>query len=316
MRQQPEYPLVTIMMPDPWGDFFSEKLNMLVSGYHFVSWSDVDDPDDISYALVVQPREDDLNAMRNLRGIIVIGAGADHVLCLSNLPDVPLARLPQSDLRQRMTEYILLYSLSIHRRQHVYLEQQKNKQWQMLIPQAVASERIVTILGAGYLGQHAAQALSAAGFQVKTWSREPKTIEGAACYYGDSQMTLALDNTDILVVLLPLTDKTEKIICRETLSDLPRGASIINVGRGGLVDDEALLEALDTGHINEAVLDVFTVEPLPDDHPYWHHPKVRVTPHCASAVMPDSIALILQDTLQKLDRGCDPEFLVNREKGY
>jgi len=312
----PKHPVIAIHMPEPWGAFFCEHLSKKLPDINFRSWDTSGCLDEISYVLAVQPAEGDLNKLPNLKAIIVIGAGADHVLCLKNLPDVPIARLPQPDMRQRMTEYILLHVLRIHRQQQQYDKQQDEKTWKMLFPQPTATERNIVILGAGYLGRHAAVALKNIGFQVSLWSRRSSDLEGIKSFHGGKQLQQALSKAEILISLLPLTPQTDKLLSTEALSCLPKGAAIINASRGGIVDDDALLRSLDTEHISAAVLDAFTIEPLPSDHPYWEHPNVTITPHCASAATPEAVAPILYETVAKFENNQSPDFLVSRTAGY
>ena len=125
-----------------------------------------------------------------------------------------------------------------------------------------------------------------------------------------------LSRAEILVLLLPLTAATENILSTETLALLPKGATLINPGRGALIDDAALLAALDSGQIGQATLDVFRTEPLPADHPYWHHPKVTVTPHIASATRPESAAEAIAENIRRSEAGETLLHLVDRSAGY
>jgi glyoxylate/hydroxypyruvate reductase A len=174
----------------------------------------------------------------------------------------------------------------------------------------------VTILGLGALGAACAKALAGLGFQVAGWSRSPKQIEGVTCHSGDQGLNDALANTDILVLLLPLTPATTDIINERTLAIMPPGSVIINPGRGALIDDAALLSALDTGHISHATLDVFRVEPLPENDPYWHHPKVTVTPHIASETRPETAAERIAENIRRGEAGEPFLNLVDRTRGY
>jgi len=174
----------------------------------------------------------------------------------------------------------------------------------------------VTVLGLGALGQACARMLVQLGFPVTGWSRRPKDIPGITCLSGDDGLEQALRAADILVLLLPLTDETENLLDTLTLALLPEGAMIVNPGRGPLIDDDALMTALDRGHVAHATLDVFRQEPLPRDHPFWAHPQVTVTPHIASETRPETAAQVIAENIRRGEAGEPFLHLVDRAKGY
>jgi glyoxylate/hydroxypyruvate reductase A len=176
----------------------------------------------------------------------------------------------------------------------------------------LARERPVTVLGMGALGSACAAALRALNFPVTGWSRTPKP----GCLHGPDGLRQALSTAQLLVLLLPKTPETENTLNAETLALLPRGAVILNPGRGALIDDEALLAALDSGHIGHATLDVFRVEPLPADHPYWTHPRVTVTPHIAADTRAFSAARVIAENIRRGEAGEPFLHLVDRARGY
>ena len=177
-------------------------------------------------------------------------------------------------------------------------------------------DKKVGFLGIGELGSDAAGKAAALGFDVAGWSRTEKKIDGITSFYGADGLVPFLNRTEILIILLPLTDSTKGIINKDTLAALPEGASIINCARGAHVVDEDLIAALDSGHINAATLDVFHVEPLPEDHPYWTHPKVTVTPHVASLTVPSSAADWMEENIKLIEAGKPPLNTVDVKKGY
>ncbi|KPQ23908.1 MULTISPECIES: 2-hydroxyacid dehydrogenase [unclassified Halomonas] len=221
-----------------------------------------------------------------LKGIINLGAGVDYLLKTPGLPtDVPIVKLRDAGMGELMADYVLYGVLHFYRSMDRYAQQQQSATWQ---PQAVVekSQWPVGILGLGSIGRYVANALNQAGFPVLGWSRSPKHIAGVQCYHGDDGLSELLGQVQTIVTILPDTSETQHILNAERLAQLPPGASVINPGRGSLIDEQALLEALGKGnqlsHIRGALLDVFEEEPLPGDHPLWQHPKVIITPHMAA----------------------------------
>jgi glyoxylate/hydroxypyruvate reductase A len=171
-------------------------------------------------------------------------------------------------------------------------------------------------MGLGVLGSACAEALVKLGFSVSGWSRRGKSLQGVRAFQGPDAFEPFLSGLDVLVMLLPATRHTHNILGREALAHLPRGAAVINAGRGELIDDEALLEALDAGRLTRAVLDVFREEPLPPTHPFWANPRVTVTPHIASVTNPRTAAPVLVENLRRLDNGEPVSPIVDRDHGY
>jgi glyoxylate/hydroxypyruvate reductase A len=168
----------------------------------------------------------------------------------------------------------------------------------------------------GELGQACGVALSRLNFRVSGWSRTPKDISGIRCLKGPEGIDEILKNSDILILLLPLTRYTENILDNASLAMMKKGAVVLNPGRGALIDDAALLSALNTGQISHATLDVFRNEPLPDDDPYWRHPNVTVTPHIASETRAESASEIIAENIIRFESGEELKFLVDRKAGY
>ena len=191
----------------------------------------------------------------------------------------------------------------------------KDAKWEPRTP-PLARERSVAVLGIGALGQAVAEALVGLGFDVTGWSRSEKQIEGVRCLHGDDGLAEALRRAEIAVLLMPDTPATRDVLNEETLAQMPKGAFIINPGRGPLIADDALLEALDSGQIAHATLDVFRVEPLPEDHPYWAHPRVTVTPHIAAATRNDTASEVVAENIRRSEAGEPLLHLVDRDRGY
>lgn len=255
----------------------------------------------------------DFTPFTRLKAVLSLWAGVEKIVGNETL-QVPLARMVDHGLTEGMTEWVTGHVL----RHHLGMDAQiiNPKQEWVFAPAPLARDRKVTILGLGALGEAAAHALTALNFQVSGWSRSPKQIADVTCHHGDAGLVEALSGAEIVVLLLPDTLATENTLNAETLALLAKGACIINPGRGPLIDDDALLAALDSGHIGHATLDVFRIEPLPADHPYWPHSKVTVTPHIASETRPTTAAQVICENIRRGEAGEPFLHLVDRSLGY
>lgn len=272
------------------------------------------DPQDVDYIIYApNPSLKDFAPFHNCKAVLSLWAGVESIAPNTSLTQ-PLARLADTGLKQGMREWVAGHVL----RHHLGMDRHITNPdaiWRPIAP-PLANERHVSFLGLGELGAACAKTLSQLGFRVTGWSRSLKTIEGVDCKAGSAGLKQALTSAEILVLLLPLTADTENLLNQETLALLPKGATIINPGRGALVDDQALLDALDTGQVDHATLDVFRIEPLPKDHPYWAHPKVTVTPHIASETRPETAALQIAENIRRGEAGEPFMNLVDRARGY
>jgi glyoxylate/hydroxypyruvate reductase A len=256
----------------------------------------------------------------NLAAIFYLGAGVDPLLRDKSLPRVPIVRVVDADLTQRMSEYVLLHALMIQRRQRLYDAQQRARVWRDNHDPS-AGEVCVGVMGLGVLGRHAAEALVRTGFRVAGWSASPKEIPGVAAFHGADGLEPFLARTEILVCLLPLTGATEGILDLKLLRKLKRdgvlgGAYLINAGRGPLQVDADILAAREKGALAGATLDVFPTEPLPPESPFWTHPNVTVTPHNAAYSDPRAIAAYVLRQIGRHERGLPLENVVDRHAGY
>lgn len=272
--------------------------------------------DDIEVAMAWAPQPGLLASLPRLRLIVSLGMGVDHLLRDPHLPpDVPITRIHDSGLIEQMVDYTLLASLRVLRHADDYDAAQRRGEWKRFDP-VMAGEKRVGVMGLGAIGGEIARRHAAAGFQVFGWSRTPRRIAGVHCFTGAAEMEDFLRRSEILICVLPLTAGTRGILNAATLSLLPRGAHVVNVARGGHVVDADLLAALDGGHLAGATLDVFNQEPLPADHPYWRHPKVRVTPHIAGLSHPPTAAPGVAENIRRLARGEALQNLIDRAAGY
>jgi len=306
----------TILFHSPGShESWPRELQKALPSYNVhTSFAEVD-PDDVVAAVVWNPPSGMLTSMRNLRLIQVMGAGVESLLS-DQLPlGVPVARLVDPGLTVRMSEYVLMHCLSLHRQVPDLQRAQRAHDWTYIAP-APPSETCVGILGVGVLGSSCARILSSAGFSVVGWSRSKKTDPGFPCYSGRHELEEFKRRADIIVILLPLTDETENLVDDDFFAGVKRGAALINVGRGKHVVEDALINALDTGVLRHAVLDVFRTEPLPKYHSFWDHPKITVTPHNSSATHPATALEQVVENIKLAAAGLPPKNQVDLERGY
>jgi glyoxylate/hydroxypyruvate reductase A len=284
---------------------------------------DLGTPADIEYALAWWPQPGLLKSLPNLRLVVSVGAGVDHLFADPDLPDVPVVRFVDPDLTGRMVEYVALHVLYHHRRMTEFRELQARRVWKYLAEPA-AHEVRVGLMGLGVLGAAAARGLAAFGYRVRGWSRAPKALDGVACYAGAGGLDAFLADTDILAVLLPLTADTRGLVDRRLIGKLSRrgrdarlpGPVLINAGRGGLQVDADILAALEAGELYAASLDVFEAEPLPHSSPLWAHPRVVVTPHNAAESAPQAIVRYALRQMAAHRNGEPLEHVVDPGRGY
>ncbi len=291
-------------------------LRELLPGWQVISLADATAPEEIDFAVVWRPRTGDLAGFPNLKAIVSIGAGIDHVLADAELPKgVPIIRTVGRDLTQRMQEYVALHVLRHHRDMPRQLQAQTEREWHSIVV-PVASNRRVGVMGLGNLGAAAARILRQIGFDTRGWSLSAKAIEDIDTFVGEAEQDRFLDGCEILVNLLPLTPATEGIFNASLFAKLPRGACIINCARGPHLVDNDLLAALESGQIKQATLDVFHQEPLPAHHPFWAHPAITVTPHVASRIDAKIGSRLIAHNLKTFtETGTCPD-VADAQRGY
>ncbi len=292
-----------------------EHLQLLLPEIECRLWHDAGDPADILYAVVWRPPAGGLKQFPNLRCIVSVGAGIDHVLADPELPRaIPIIRTTGDELTQRMREYVCLQVLRQHRRVWELEEAERARRWRQTV-NPPAYERRVGVMGLGRLGGDAARALAGIGFDVAGWARREKRIAGVTCFAAGA-LDDFLRRTEILVCLLPLTEATRGMLDARLFARLPEGACVINAARGEHLVEADLLAALDSGHLEAATLDVFHDEPLPPEHPFWSHPRVSVTPHVASMIDPVAGGAAIAANLRAFIGGEAVPDLVDLEQGY
>lgn len=271
-------------------------------------------PEEVDY-IAYSPKGpvQDFTPYTRLKAVMSLWAGIEKVVKNKTL-DVPLTRMVDHGLAQGMREWVTGHVL----RHHLGMDRDilnRDAVWEPVVP-PLAEERKVTILGLGALGRICAATLAGLGFDVTGWSRAQKQIDGVNCLSGENGLKDALTGAEIVVLLLPFTPDTENVINEQTIDLLGKDAVIINPGRGPLIDDDALLAALDRGRISHATLDVFRVEPLPGDHPYWAHPRVTVTPHIAADTRARTASEVIAENVRRNEAGEPMLFLADRGAGY
>lgn len=297
-------------------EWWTTELSQLLPEHNILPHCNVQALTDVDIAVVWRPPSGWLASLPNLQLTVSIGAGIDHIVQDPSYPEaVPVVKTTGPEMIQRMREYIILHVLRFHRQLPLLQAQQAQQRWKSLTT-PVASQRQVGIMGMGGMGQAAARSLAQLGFNVRCWSRSPKVITGVQSFSGDEQLTAFANGTDILVCLLPLTNDTQGILAEALFSSLQHGACLINAARGQHLVDQDLLNALETGQLSNATLDVFHVEPLPEEHAFWSHPQILVTPHIASLIDPSSGGRIIAENIKRFARGEVPNDMTASSQGY
>lgn len=271
-------------------------------------------PADVDY-IVYAPNSplQDFTPYTRAKAVLNLWAGVEGVVKNPTL-NIPLARMVDPGMTKSMTEWVAGHVMRYHLGMDRHIVN-PNHAWEPHTP-PLTLERRVCILGMGALGSAVAATLNTLGFDVVGWSRRAKDVPGVFMHHGANGLNTALSKAEILILLLPDTPATENTLNARTLAQLPKGAFIINPGRGPLIEDEALLQALDQGHVAGATLDVFRVEPLPQQHPFWTHPKVTVTPHVAAETRAVTAAQVIAENIRRGEAGEPFLHLVDRSSGY
>ncbi len=270
----------------------------------------------VAYLVVGRPPPGLVASLSGLEVVLSLNAGIEPLLAPGAVPEhLPIVRMADDGLALGMVEWVLAQALAWHRNLFAYAASQKAGRWAPL-SERLARERLVTVLGAGALGRPVATALAAVGFRTRVWSRTPHDIPGVEAFSRTDGLAAALDGADVLVNLLPLTALTANLLDSRAFDRLARGALLINAGRGGHLVEADLIAALDDGRLGAAALDVLRQEPLPESHPFWRHPRVRLSPHVAAPTHARTAVAVMAETVRRHERGEVLFPLVDRARGY
>jgi glyoxylate/hydroxypyruvate reductase A len=294
-----------------WRDTFGEQLPHL----EVRIWPDAGKVTDIKYLAFMHPDFDALPTFPNLKAMFSRSAGVESFIRHPRLPKVPLGKVEPPGGDPMMTEYVVMHVLRLHRDMPGYQAAQARKEWRR-VPIVRPEQRRVGFLGYGMMAQAPASVLQSLGFPVSAWVRKPRLGAGVPIFHGNDQLEPFLKQTDIAVCLLPLTQETEGIFCARTFAMMPRGAMLVNVGRGKHVVDKDLIEALDSGQLAYAALDALWPEPLPPESPLWLHPRVTVMPHVARRPTVAQLVTQMASNIKSLEAGGPLLQQVDVELGY
>jgi glyoxylate/hydroxypyruvate reductase A len=311
---------ILLYMPDDDASSWIAELTRIFPAARVRTWKEGDRAA-ADYALVWKPTPDVLAGRERLKAVFNLGAGVDVVLgLLRSHPDllpshVPLIKLDDAGMAPQMVQYVLHAVLRHFRRFDEYADLHREHRWHPLQAR-MPSSHVVGIMGLGALGTPVAIALAQLGFTVRGWSRSPRTVDRVACFAGTDDLPRFLDGLNGLVNLLPLTVDTENILNRNLFARLAPGAQLINIARGAHLVEEDLLQALDSGQIAAATLDVFRQEPLPPQHPFWNHPRIDMTPHVAALTLCREGARQIAEKITRLEQGLPVDGVIDVARGY
>jgi glyoxylate/hydroxypyruvate reductase A len=301
--------ICTAVVQDAWREALAERLPE--ARIHVGADAPASD-----YAVVWKPPAEFFARQPRLKALFSLGAGVDSLLAMPTLPrGVPLVRMEDAGMAEQMVEYALYVALREFRRMPEYEAAQAAGRW---APRHARQRSgfTVGVLGLGVLGGAVARALAGFGFDVLGWSRAPKALDGVQCAHGADGLDAVLSRSHVLLLFLPRTPDTEGLLDAARLARLPPGAAVVNVARGELVDDAALLDALDRGHVARAYLDVFAHEPLPAAHRYWTHPGVHLTPHVAALTDVAVASAQVAEKIRRFEAGQAVGGVVDLARGY
>ncbi len=305
-----------IVCPGRDAENWVETLKEQHPGLNIFVYPEDHDAEEVEFALTWNHPRGLFKNYPNLKVIASMGAGVDHIISDERLPeDVTITRVVDDMLTQDMSDFVLSLVMNNIRGLHYYTKAQKEKKWDRFQYQRPKDTK-VGIMGMGVLGNAVSEKLHKNGFKIYGWSRTEKDCENVTSFHGKDQLEEFLENSEILICLLPLTEDTENILNADLFDMLPESAYLINVARGEHLVEHDLLEMIDNGHLSGASLDVFREEPLPDEHPFWQHSKINITPHIASHTNPASVIPQIVDNYERMKENEPLKNKVELEKGY
>ena len=310
---------IVLASTDFWEDMevWSNGLQKAMPEMDIKVYPDDGDVNEVEFAVVWKHPRGILKKYPNLKAILSLGAGVDHIISDPDLPEgLPIIRLVDKKLTHEMCLHALHWVLHFHSDQYLYRSQQLKRQW--IQQSSIQTEdRTIGIMGLGNIGRSIGELLVTQSFNVIGWGANQKSsLTDIKYYYGQDQLSDFLGRTNILINVLPLTSDTTNIITKKELSLLPKDSFIINIGRGGIINEDDLLTLLSEGHIKAAALDVFAQEPLPENNSLWDHPSVYITPHIAGQSNPNSAGQTISENIYRIQKGELPYPIYSRANGY
>ena len=310
---------IVLASTDFWEDMevWSNGLQKAMPEMDIKVYPDDGDVNEVEFAVVWKHPRGILKKYPNLKAILSLGAGVDHIISDPDLPEgLPIIRLVDKKLTHEMCLHALHWVLHFHSDQYLYRSQQLKRQW--IQQSSIQTEdRTIGIMGLGNIGRSIGELLVTQSFNVIGWGANQKSsLTDIKYYYGQDQLSDFLGRTNILINVLPLTSDTTNIITKKELRLLPKNSFIINIGRGGIINEEDLLNLLNDRHIKAAALDVFTQEPLPENNSLWGHPSVYITPHIAGQSNPNSAGQTISENIYRIQKGELPYPIYSRTNGY
>jgi glyoxylate/hydroxypyruvate reductase A len=308
--------LLMILTKDQFYDplHWRRQLQRLLPEFDVRIWPDVGKSEDIVMVLADHIPRGALNNLPSLRCILYSGLGPDSLIRNEECRHIPIARLVDPLIVNQLVEYVLLQVLRFHRHAHDYDRFQREHVWRV-VRGKLASETNIAVLGMGVVGRPVAEALAWLGFVVTGWTRTPKEIPKVCIQTGADAFPRVLQDADFVIATLPSTRETQNLMNRDAFAAMKAGSYLINIGRGDLIVENALIEALDSGRLSGAALDVHRTTPLPTDHPFWSHPRIVVTPHAAGVLCDTSIPKVAE-IYRNVARGDLPSEIVDLARGY
>ncbi len=297
---------ILLASTDFWEDMdvWSKGLQLAMPAMDIRVYPNEGNVEEIEYAVVWKHPRGILKKYPNLKAILSLGAGVDHITSDTELPEgIPIVRLVDKKLTHEMCLHALHWVLHFHSDQYIYQAQQKKSEW-IQLASIQSEDRTIGIMGLGNIGKSIGDSLVNLDFNVIGWGANNKTpMQGIHYYYGKDQLVNFLNKTNILINVLPLTKNTTNLVTKKEMLALPKGAFIINIGRGNIVNEKDLISLLDNGHIAAAALDVFEKEPLSENNSLWRHPSVYITPHIAGQSNPNSASKTISENIDRIKSG-------------
>lgn len=304
---------IALIIPDRKLQDLQQRLQQALPNTLIEIWPELTNPAEITFAVLWKQPAGVVATLPSVKALQSFGAGVDGILADTSLPALPLARIVDPALTSAMLQYLTGIESYYRLRLDTFSAQQQQQKWQ---PKSPRKLKTMCVLGLGELGAAVALHFRELGYQVSGWARSQKDIAGIRCYAGSAQLGRALAEADMVICLLPLTTETEDLLNAQVFAMMKPGVIFINVARGAIVDDKALLAALDSGQVQAACLDVFRQEPLPAEHAFWSHPAILVTPHTSAVTRVDTVVAQIAENYRRSQQGLPLLNQVDLTQGY